>query len=151
MKSRDVLAGVVLAMMATSGWAAAGGANRGAGAAPIEGVWRCQMEGLPAVTLTVTEEGGTLTGAVMFYLHTREPGQPVNATPGVPEPLLNPRFDGKTLRFQVSHRRAHPPDSLQDQPVNFQLKLDGPDTGEFVNESEPDPNRPRYVLVKSAY
>ena len=151
MKSRDVLAGVVLAMMATSGWAAAGGANRGAGAAPIEGVWRCQMEGLPAVTLTVTEEGGTLTGAVMFYLHKREPGQPVNATPGVPEPLLNPRFDGKTLRFQVSHRRAHPPDSLQDQPVNFQLKLDGPDTGEFVNESEPDPNRPRYVLVKSAY
>jgi hypothetical protein len=151
MKSRDVLAGVVLAMMATSGWAAAGGANRGAGAAPIEGVWRCQMEGLPAVTLTVTEEGGTLTGAVMFYLHKREPGQPVSATPGVPEPLLNPRFDGKTLRFQVSHRRAHPPDSLQDQPVNFQLKLDGPDTGEFVNESEPDPNRPRYVLVKSAY
>ena len=151
MKSRDVLAGVVLAMMATSGWAAAGGANRGAGAAPIEGVWRCQMEGLPAVTLTVTEEGGTLTGAVLFYLHKREPGQPVSATPGVPEPLLNPRFDGKTLRFQVSHRRAHPPDSLQDQPVNFQLKLDGPDTGEFVNESEPDPNRPRYVLVKSAY
>jgi hypothetical protein len=151
MKSRNVLAGVLLAMLATSGWAAAGGAGAGAGAASIEGVWRCQMEGLPAVTLTVTEEGGTLTGAVLFYLHKREPGQPVSATPGVPEPLLNPRFDGKTLRFQVSHRRAHPPGSFDDEPVNFQLRLDGPNRGEFVNESEQDPNRPRYVLQKSAY
>ena len=153
MRSRNVLVGVALAMMATAGWARAGGADAGAdaGAASIEGVWRCQMEGLPAITLTVTDEGGTLTGAVLFYLHKREPGQPVSATPGVPEPLFNPRFDGKTLRFQLSHRRAHPPGSLHDEPLNFQLKLDGPNTGQFVNESEQDPNRPRYVLVKSAY
>jgi hypothetical protein len=149
MRSRNVLVGVALAMMATAGWARAGGAD--ARAASIEGVWRCQMEGLPAITLTVTDEGGTLTGAVLFYLHKREPGQPVSATPGVPEPLFNPRFDGKTLRFQLSHRRAHPPGSLHDEPLNFQLKLDGPNTGRFVNESEQDPNRPRYVLVKSAY
>ena len=151
MKIRNVLAGALLAMMANSGWAAAGGANANAGVASIEGVWRCQMEGLPAVTLTVTEEGGTLTGAVLFYLHKHEPGQPVSATPGVPEPLLNPRFDGKSLRLQLSHRRAHPPGSFGDEPENFQLKLDGPDRGEFVNESEKDPNRPRYVLNKSAY
>jgi hypothetical protein len=122
-----------------------------ASAASIEGVWRCQMEGLPAVTLTVTDEGGSLTGAVLFYLHRREPGQPVTATPGVPEPLFNPRFDGKTLTFQVSHRRAHPPDSLNDGPVSFELKLDGVDKGEFVNKNEMDPNAPRYFLVKSAY
>jgi hypothetical protein len=122
-----------------------------ASAASIEGVWRCQMEGLPAVTLTLTDEGGGLTGAVLFYLHRREPGQAVTATPGVPEPLFNPRFDGKTLTFQVSHRRAHPPGSLQDGPVNFALKLDGADRAEFVNENEHDPNAPVYMLVRSAY
>ena len=109
------------------------------------------MEGLPAVTLTVTDEGGSLTGAVLFYLHRREPGQQVTATPGVPEPLFNPKFDGKTLTFQVSHRRAHPPGTLHDGPVSFELKLDGADKGEFVNENERDPNAPVYVLVKSAY
>ena len=109
------------------------------------------MEGLPAVTLTVTEEGGSLSGAVLFYLHRREPGRPVTATPGVPEPLFNPRFDGKTLTFQVSHRRAHPPGSLNDGPVNFALKLDGADKAEIVNEDEHDPDAPVYVLIKSAY
>jgi hypothetical protein len=109
------------------------------------------MEGLPAMTLTVTDEGGSLAGAVLFYLHRREPGQPVTVTPGVPEPLFNPKFDGHTLTFQVSHRRAHPPDSLQDGPVTFRLMLDGAGNAALVNESENDPNAPAFVLVKSAY
>jgi len=119
--------------------------------AAITGIWRCQMEGLPAVTLTVTDEGGSLTGAVLFYLHRREPGQPVTATPGVPEPLFHPSFDGKTLTFQVSHRHAHPPESLNDPPVTFALKLAGPDKAQLANESESDPNAPVYEFVKSDY
>lgn len=119
--------------------------------AAITGIWRCQMEGLPAVTLTVTNEGGSLTGAVLFYLHRREPGQPVTATPGVPEPLLHPSFDGKTFTFQVSHRRAHPPKSLNDAPVTFALRLSGPDKAELLNESENDPNAPVYEFAKSDY
>ena len=149
MKSLNVFAGVVLAMMATACLAQTDSAH--ASEAQIEGVWRCQMEGLPAVTLTVTDEGGSLAGAVLFYLHRREPGQPVTATPGVPEPIFNLKYNGQMLTFQVSHRRAHPPGSLQDAPVSFALKLDGPDKAEFVNENEHDPNAPRYVLVKSAY
>ena len=119
--------------------------------APVTGIWRCQMDGLPAVTLTVTNEGGNLTGAVLFYLHRREPGQPVTATPGVPEPLFHPSFDGKTLTFQVSHRRAHPPGSLNDAPVAFKLKLDGADKAQLLNESEHDPNAPVYVLMRTDY
>jgi hypothetical protein len=120
--------------------------------AAITGIWRCQMEGLPAVTLTVTHEGGSLTGAVLFYLHRREPGQPVTATPGVPEPLFHPSFDGKTFTFQVSHRRAHPPETLNDGPVTFQLKLDGAETAQLLmNESKNDPNAPVYILEKSTY
>jgi hypothetical protein len=151
MRSKAILICGVMAMMAAAGLAQANPAGETTSVSSIVGIWRCQMEGLPAVTLTVTDEGGSLTGAVLFYLHRREPGQAVTATPGVPEPLFNPKFDGKTLTFQVSHRRAHPPGSLNDEPVNIALKLDGADKAEFVNENEHDPNAPRYFLVKSAY
>jgi hypothetical protein len=142
---------IVLATMATAGLSQASQTKTVAAASSIVGIWRCQMDGLPAVTLTVTDESGSLTGAVLFYLHRRDPGQPVTAMPGVPEPLFNPKFDGKTLAFQVSHRRAHPPGSLQDAPVSFELKLTGNDKGQLVNENEQDPNAPVYVFVRSAY
>ena len=118
--------------------------------AAITGIWRCEMAGLPAVTLNVTNEGGSLTGAVLFYLHKLEPGQAVTATPGVPEPLFSPSFDGKTLTFQVSHRRAHPPDTLNDAPMTFQLKLEGQNKAEWVNPNEKDPNAPVYMLERTA-
>jgi len=68
----------------------------------------------------------------------------VTSTPGDPEPLLNPKFDGQTLTFQVSHKNAHPPDSSNDTPVKFHLSLNPADwtasvTGMLVNESEPGP------------
>ena len=150
MRSKAILVCIAMTMTATAGWTQASSAVS-ANIAAVEGVWRCDMHGLPAMTLTVTDEGGSLTGAVLFYLHRREPGKAETATPGVPEPLFNPKFDGNTLTFQVSHRRAHPPGSLNDEPVKFALKLDEAGKAEFVNESEHDPNAPRYFLVKSAY
>ena len=150
MRIGSVLICTMLATMAPTGWAQTNDTENSS-VTPVEGVWRCDMNGLPAVTLTVTNEGGKLTGAVLFYLHRREPGKAETATAGVPEPLFHPKFDGNTLTFQVSHRRAHPPGSLQDEPVNFALKLDGAGKAEFVNENEHDPNAPRYFLVKSAY
>jgi len=150
MRSKAILVCIAMTMTATAGWTQASSAVS-ANMAAVEGVWRCDMHGLPAMTLTVTDEGGSLTGAVLFYLHRREPGKAETATPGVPEPLFNPKFDGNTLTFQVSHRRAHPPGSLNDEPVKFALKLDEAGKAEFVNEDEHDPNAPRYFLVKSAY
>ncbi len=105
----------------------------------IEGVWRAQMDGLPAVTLYVTCETGSLNGAILFYLLRREPGKAETSTPGVPQPLIDPGFDGVTLSFAVSHRRAHPPASLDTPPVRFTLRLTGPDRGELTNESESSP------------
>jgi hypothetical protein len=151
MRNRVVLALVALAMLSTAGFSQASVSGTVADKSPILGIWRCQMDGLPAVTLTVTDEGGSLRGAVLFYLHRRDPGQTVTATPGVPEPLFNPKFDGQTLAFEVSHRRAHPPGSLHDGPVSFKLRLDGADKAELVNESERDPNAPVFVFVRSEY
>jgi len=77
------------------------------------------------------------SGAILFYLHRRKAGQPVTSSPGIPEPLINPRFDGTTLTFQVSHRRAHPPRTLNDPPVSFRLTLTGLNKGAMNNVSEP--------------
>jgi hypothetical protein len=102
------------------------------------GVWRGQMEILPAVTLNITDESGGLSGAVLFYLIKKSStmSEPTTSTPGVPEPLFNPRVEGQSLVFEVSHRRAHPPKTLSDPPVHFRLKLLDQDKAELVNETE---------------
>jgi hypothetical protein len=97
------------------------------------------MNGLPVVTLTVTNEGGRLTGAALFYLFRRDEKGTASSSPGIPEPLLNPTFDGKVLTFQVSHCRAHPPRTLTDPPMNFRLTLTGTNKGEFVDKGEDSP------------
>ena len=107
--------------------------------AAVDGVWRAKMDDLPALVLTISDEGGELRGAIMFYLIRRDPGQPPHADPGIPEPLFNVRFDGKELNFQVSHRRAHPPRTANDPPVSFRLRTTAPNEGLFWrqgNESD---------------
>jgi hypothetical protein len=98
----------------------------------ILGVWRGKMDSLPAVTLTIEDEGGNLSGAVLFYLIRREPGRVPSASAGVPEPLIKPIFDGSILTFEVSHRHAHPPGTSNDPPVKFRLQLTGPDKAKLL-------------------
>jgi len=101
------------------------------------GVWRGQFDNLPGVDLVIDNEGGTPQGAVLFYLHMRpDTKSPYTSTAGLPGPLLNMRVDGQVLHFQVSHRLAHPPRTLNDPPVNFHLKLTGKDQAELGNENE---------------
>jgi len=105
----------------------------------ITGVWRLYDGGLLALTLVVTDEGGSLTGAIQFYLLRQDSADaPRTSTPVLPEPLLRVQFDGRTLRFEVSHRRAHPPETLNDEPARFRVTLTGPNSAEIMNESEPD-------------
>jgi hypothetical protein len=105
---------------------------------PVDGVWRCQMNGFPALTLLVTDEPGILTGAILFYFQQRTTEKdPWTSVPGLPEPIFHPQFDGKTLLFEVSHRRAHPPRTLSDRPKHFRLTLLEPDKAELVNVDEP--------------
>ena len=61
-----------------------------------------------------------------------------SAVPGLPEPIFRPQFDGKTLLFEVSHRRSHPPRTLNDPPKHFRLTLRDADTAELVNVDEPE-------------
>jgi hypothetical protein len=119
-----------------------------AGSERFVGVWRGQMELLPAVTLNITDEGGGLSGAALFYLIKRSSvmSEPTTSTPGIPEPLFNPKLEGQSLVFEVSHRHAHPPGTLSDPPVHFRLKLLDQDKAELVNESES--SSPGIVLTR---
>lgn len=99
----------------------------------ITGVWRAQAEGLPALVMTIADEGGGgLKGAILFYMIRHNDGQPARSSPGVPEPLWDMRFDGKTLDFTMSHRRAHGSATANDPPVSFHLKLTGQGEGTLV-------------------
>jgi hypothetical protein len=90
----------------------------------VVGTWRAQMDHQPVFTMVITDEGGDLSGAIVFYLLRRDsPDQKPTATPGDPGPLLHPTFDGKTLTFQLSHRFAHPPRTLNDPPVTMSFKV----------------------------
>jgi hypothetical protein len=88
------------------------------------------------VTLQITDENGTLAGAIVFYLIRRDPGQEATSSPGPPGPLFHLKIDGNTATFEVSHRLAHPPRTLSDPPVHFQLKLTGPDRAELIRSGD---------------
>ena len=77
----------------------------------------------------------------------------MTSSPGIPEPLFNLKFEGRTLTFQVSHRRAHPPRTLDDPPVSFRLKPSDTDKGgltmgELTNETEGSSGLP---MVRTDY
>jgi len=115
-------------------------APRPAGAqshAAFAGVWRAQIHGLPAVTLNLSYETGSLNGAILFYLLRKDPGSAETSTPGVPEPLIDPHFDGVTLTFAVSHRHAHPPESLSTAPVHFRMRITAADQAELTGAESP--------------
>lgn len=90
------------------------------------GVWRTQEEGHPSVILHVSDEGGSLVGAIEFYMTRRDPGKEAVVTAGIPNPILLPKVDANVLTFEVSHRLAHPPRTLHDPPVIFHLKVMAP-------------------------
>jgi hypothetical protein len=151
MRSRIVPVAAALLLITLTAHAQSAQAQQPQTPAPatVTGVWRGQADGLPAVTLVVTDESGKLTGAVLFYFHMRKTvNDPYTSTPGLPEPIFGMKFDGKALTFQVSHRRAHPPRTLSDPPVTLTLTLTGPNQAELVNTSE---RGPVLAMVRSDY
>jgi hypothetical protein len=100
----------------------------------ILGVWSGRLNSLPGITLTLEHENGELSGAILFYLIRRDDAGHSTASPGVPEPLINPQFDGRTLTFLVSHRYAHPHSMLGDPPKTFRLQLTGTNKARLITE-----------------
>jgi len=73
-----------------------GQSNPGKDLKPIIGIWRAQMNGLPAITLTISEESGGLSGAALFLSIRQEEGSKAVSQPGIPEPVFDLQFDGRS-------------------------------------------------------
>lgn len=112
----------------------------------IAGQWSGSMDGLPAVRLVVQENDRKLTGAVLYFFVRRDPGVAPVASARFPEPMLNPSFDGRILTFQVNHRYAHPPSTLNDPPVSLRLEITGSGEAKLSN-----PEGPSLVMIREKY
>ena len=66
----------------------------------VVGIWRGELDNLPAVTLNITDEAGPLQGAMLFYLIRRDEVNRPHHPPEIPEPLFNPQFHGQQLHSQ---------------------------------------------------
>ena|ERR1700734_2324264 len=149
MKRLNLLATCVLLLAACCCFGQSGSAEASTeDRSGFTGVWRADMDNMPAVVMVVSDEGGSLEGAVMFYFHMRNTvNNAYTSTPGLPEPLFALRAEGDTLQFDVSHRRAHPPGTLDDPPVHFHLRLTGANQAELMNESE---HGPTVTMIRSS-
>jgi hypothetical protein len=75
-------------------------AAQSAGNTPWVGLWHAELDGQPAVTLTLAEDTGALGGTVVFNIVSRGGGQP-HVIASEPHVVLGPRIDGNTLAFQI--------------------------------------------------
>jgi len=99
---------------------------------PIVGVWEGRMNELPAVKLTVRDGDGGLGGTIVFFFQTKNTGVWKVERQGE-EPIIDSRFDGKTLSFKVSHLDAHTDSSPDDPPVSFNFTLVASGEGELTS------------------
>jgi hypothetical protein len=103
----------------------------------LSGVWHGEYRDLPWVTVTLTQEGGAFSGAILFYLHRKTPGSAETATAGTPEPLLDLHSDGKTLTFRVSTRHTDPPRTLDDPSMAMTMEIIDQDHARLINKEDP--------------
>ena len=67
---------------------------------PIAGTWQGKTGDAPAVTLTVKDEGGKLSGTAVFYKILDDGSGPKVAGKDT-SALINAKFEGKTFSFEV--------------------------------------------------
>jgi hypothetical protein len=64
------------------------------------GVWQSNLDGVPAVTLTLANDAGEANGTIVFHAIKKENGHAYSFSTE-PHTLIHPRIEGNTLSFQV--------------------------------------------------
>jgi hypothetical protein len=73
---------------------------------PLAGRWMGEIDGLPAVRLTVQEDQGKLSGSIIFYLIVKDQkGARVDGDYAAD--LLNVTAKGRQMTFEVRHHVSH--------------------------------------------
>jgi len=93
---------------------------------PIVGTWQGKVDGVPAVTLTVKEDGAAWSGTVVFY-KILDDGSGPRVTGKDTSVLVNPKLEGKVLSFQVKGQN--------DTLIGFQMELTGSGEGELKGKA----------------
>jgi len=93
---------------------------------PFVGTWTSQFQGKTFVTLKLVPAGesvsGTMTGA---SIHIDHDGNLTSAEPkGVMHEVFDSNLNGDVLSFRTKEE--------DHEPVGFEMKLDGPDSGELT-------------------
>ena len=82
-----------------------------------------------AVEVAVKDDGGKLSGTIVFYVIRNVDNKP-QVKGKVESALIDPQFDGTTLKFSVKMKK---PQSGQDTKVEMQMKLKGATDAELEN------------------
>jgi len=101
-------------------------AGSAAADSPLAGTWQGKLDGVPAVTLTVKQDGPAWSGTIVFYKIVDEGSGPQVAGKDT-SVLVDPKLEGKSLSFQVKD----PNDAL----IGFQLELTGDGKGELKGKT----------------
>jgi len=93
---------------------------------PIAGTWQGKMEDVPVVTLTLKDDHGTLSGAMISYKIVNDGSGPQVAGKSSTD-MISPKLDGKIFSYQVK-------DSNGDL-VSYQMELTGKNEGKFKGKA----------------
>ena len=102
----------------------------------IAGIWTAQLHDKPAIKLTVNDNGGKLSGNIIFYFLMLENGS-WKVKDGTAINLINPRLEGKTFVFDVPHAKKHGSTEPADQEIKtFRMQLTGKNQAVFKNAAD---------------
>lgn len=91
------------------------------------GTWHGRMNDLPVLDLILEQSGGEISGSIVFYFHVRAEDGKWHVKGKHSQPLLLPKLQGRTLEFEVTHRKSH--GSSEPGPnVPFRIELRGGDS-----------------------
>jgi hypothetical protein len=116
---------LALAMGLTCVWMAAA-------QSPVAGTWSGNVHNVPGIRLTLNEDGGKLSGTVLFHLIRHAPdgsnGRVIGDSGTIDLRKLS--FDGKKVTFEI--------DGSNKRPKVFEMVLDGQGEGRFREAGSTD-------------
>lgn len=71
------------------------------------GTWEGKVNDLPAVELSVREDGREVSGSIAFYFQTRGSDGKWRLGEKMTLPLLSPEIKGNVLTFETIHHKKH--------------------------------------------
>jgi hypothetical protein len=120
-------------------------------ATAVGGVWEGSQNDLPAVELTLKQDGERVSGTIGFYFQTRGEDGKWKLGPKSEGEVLDPKLDGNVLTFETPHYKKH--GGTERGPnkrfrVTFVSAIEARLKMWEVGEAEPNDGSPGFKLVR---